>query len=104
MAFKDSNGKITIDEIAAQKDIGNLHTSVSYLESALSELNEIAAQAEALQGNTGSQIRTACQTLITNVAAMISETNESAEYIQAVVNKYEAIDASLKQTIINSID
>nr|WP_316611723.1 hypothetical protein [uncultured Ruminococcus sp.] len=104
MAFKDANGWITIDEVAAQRDIRFLNESVAYLESVLSDLNEILAQADTLRGNTGSQITAACETLKTNVFGIISKTNETVDLIQTTVNKYEAIDASIKQTIVNSLE
>ena len=32
MAFKDANGRITIDEVAAQKDVANIHAAIRDLQ------------------------------------------------------------------------
>ena len=46
MAFRDSDGRITIDEIAADKDIKQLRSSIEDMQKGLAELQEILAEAE----------------------------------------------------------
>ena len=52
MAFRDENGKITIDEQAAQQDIKNLNRSKESLTTAIDHLKEIIALASEFSGNT----------------------------------------------------
>ena len=46
MAFRDSDGRITIDEIAADKDIKQLRLSIAKMETAVNQLKEIQIQTE----------------------------------------------------------
>ena len=47
MAFKDANGRITIDEVAAQKDISNINAALEHLltaDSLLTQMINIASE------------------------------------------------------------
>lgn len=99
MAFRDSNGTITIDEVAAEKDIKQLRISRENMEMALKELQEILVQAEEFSGNTGMQIREASIALINDINKSIEGIDTTIEHIQMTINKYQQIDLDLKKMI-----
>ena len=96
MEFRDSDGRITIDEAAAQKDIKQLRLSIEKMETALNELNEILVQAEEFSGNTGTQIREASVLMIQNIQKSIKNTEDAIDQIQKTVSKYQLLDQKVK--------
>lgn len=101
MAFRDADGKITIDENVAEKDIKQLRLSIEHMETAIRELQEIVVQADEFSGNTGTQIKTAGIGLINEIKKSIQESELSIEQIKMTVNKYQRIDAEVKNIINN---
>ena len=96
MAFRDSDGKITIDEVAAEKDIKQLRLSIEKMENAITELTELQLQAEEFSGNTGNRIQETAIEMIKEVKESIQRTQESIDRIQATVAKYQQIDRDVK--------
>ena len=101
MAFKDSNGRITIDELAAQKDINNIKAAILDLQAARDSLNEIMYQAQSLSGRTAVGIEESSLQLIKEYDKMIQQLNETATTIANTVEKYRKIDEDLKNYISN---
>lgn len=101
MAYKDANGQITIDEIAAQKDLTNLSQSIESLNSAHENIVQIISFASEFKGNSAESINEGLIILKQQIEALISDITESAEYIKITVNKYQQIDSNLK-TVIDS--
>ena len=101
MAFKDENGKITIDEIAAQQDIRNLNKSKESLLTAIDHLKEIVAIAAEFSGNTGTAIGETALQLQKQIQATIDSIDTTSNNIDTTIKKYQAIDAALKD-VINS--
>ena len=96
MEFRDSDGRITIDEAAAQKDIKQLQLSIESMQKALNELNEILAQSEEFSGNTATQIREASVLMIQNIQKSIKNTEDAIDQIQKTVSKYQLLDQKVK--------
>ena len=99
MAFKDENGKITIDEIAAQQDIRNLNKSKESLLTAIDHLKEIVAIAAEFSGNTGTAIGETALQLQKQIQATIDSIDTTSNNIDTTIKKYQAIDAALKDAI-----
>ncbi len=99
MAFKDSDGRITIDEVAAEKDIKQLQASIEKMNAAIEGLNEIQIQTDDFSGNTGTRIREAAAELISELKQSIQATEESIGLIQATVAKYQRLDQEMKNTV-----
>lgn len=99
MAFKDENGKITIDEIAAQQDIRNLNKSKESLLTAIEHLKEIVALAAEFSGNTGTAIGETALQLQKQIQATIDSVDTTSNNIDSTIKKYQAIDAALKDAI-----
>lgn len=103
MALYDENGKITIDENAAQYDIQNLNRSIGSLNEALSIVAAVEARASQFKGETADALQSAASSIARKLRAMIEDTEESARYIRATVNKYQRIDAALKDQINSTL-
>lgn len=103
MAFRDENGKITIDEQAAQQDIKKLNRSKESLTTAIDHLKEIIALASEFSGNTGTVITETALQLQKQIQGTIDNIDTTSQNIDATIKKYQAIDSALKDTINSSI-
>lgn len=101
MAFKDANGRITIDEVAAQKDIANIRATIQYLQAARDSLNEIMYQSQSFSGRTAVGIEESSLQLIKEYDKMIHQLNDTVTNITNTVEKYRKIDEDLKNYINN---
>lgn len=99
MAFIDENGKITIDENAAERDIKNLRISKEHLSTALSVIKQIEVESAEFEGATGTALGNTAQQLQVEIKKLLAQTEETIYQIRYVIDKYQAIDASLKETI-----
>ena len=101
MAFKDANGKITIDEVAAQKDINDIRAAIQDLQAARDSLNEIMYQSQSFSGRTATGIEESSLQLIKEYDKMIQQLNNTVTTITNTVEKYRKIDEDLKNYINN---
>lgn len=101
MAFKDSNGRITIDEAAAQKDIANIRAAIQDLQAARDSLNEIMYQSQSFAGNTALGIEGSSRQLINEYDRLIGQLQSTVATISSTVEKYRKIDDELKNYIYN---
>ena len=101
MAFKDANGKITIDEVAAQKDIANIRSAIQDIQAARDSLREIMYQAQSFSGKTAISIEESSLQLIKEYDKTIQQLNETVTAITSTVDKYRKIDENLKNYINN---
>lgn len=99
MAFRDSNGKITIDEVAAQKDINHINAAIQDLQAARDSLNEIMHQAQSFSGRTAVGMTECSARLIKEYDSLIRQLKGSADLIQNTVEKYKKIDEEVKNLI-----
>ncbi|MGN0165882.1 MAG: hypothetical protein ACI39R_06835 [Lachnospiraceae bacterium] len=101
MAICDAGGMILIDEVEAQNDINNLNKSNESLKEALEVMNTINIQAEEFEGNVGKALSENAVEFKNKITALIQEVEESVRLIQQTVAKYQQIDTSLKEQILN---
>lgn len=99
MAFRDENGKITIDEVAAQSDIKSLAVIKEHLQAALNYISQIERESADLSGNTATVISETAQQLQAQIKSMMSEIESTSENIDGTVRKYQLIDHNLKNAI-----
>ena len=67
MALIDTNGKITIDEIAAKSDIRNLEKALAQLRESERTISSIIREAASTQGETGIAINDKSNELLKNI-------------------------------------
>lgn len=101
MALYDENGKITIDENAAQYDVRRIKDALYCLNESRKTLNSLIQQATHTQGETGSAIIEKAAELRGQIDAMIGRLNETESFINRTVAHYQRIDRQVKD-IINS--
>ncbi len=101
MKLYDEDGRIMIDESAAEKDIANLRVSKANLENALSFIDEINIEAAEFSGNTGLVLVDSSANVKKQIKKLISETELAIESIERTIGRYQDIDRKLKDTVNN---
>ena len=99
MAYRDQNGRITIDEIAAQQDIKRIQTAIGSLENARAAINSLIQQNSTAQGETASAINEKSHELQKQLNDMITSLNDTIVYIRNVVAFYRELDQKIKTMI-----
>ena len=96
MAYRDENGRITIDEAAANADIRKIAQAQDILHNALSGLRAAQAEAEGSKGQTAQAIYDKSQELIQAIQKLDGSLDETIHYIRPVIAVYKAKDEALK--------
>lgn len=99
MALYDENGKITIDERAAQYDIRQMEIAIEAIEESQKALTEIIRQANETQGNVGVAIVEKAAEMKQKNINMINRLKESVSFIQKTVAHYQWLDQQVKEAI-----
>ena len=99
MAYQNSNGNITIDEVAAMSDRNRIRQAIASLENAKRTVNMLSQNASSGQGKTCIAIVEKSNELISEIDKMIARLNETDGYIARTVVHYEEIDAELRRII-----
>ena len=92
MAYRDENGRITIDEAAANADIRKIAQAQDILHNALSGLRAAQAEAEGSKGQTAQAIYDKSQA----IQKLDGSLDETIHYIRHVIAVYKAKDEALK--------
>lgn len=104
MAFTDQNGKITIDENAAQQDIKNMAAAKESLTAAADYLKEAMALASELSGNTAAAIEDTTRQFIKQIEVTVASIDTASHNIETTVKTYQAMDSKLKDVIMGVAD
>lgn len=99
MALYDENGKITIDENAAQYDVRKIQDALYCLNDSRRTLNNLIQQATQTQGETGNAITEKATELRNQIDAMIGRLNETVNFINRTVSHYQWLDQQVKEII-----
>ncbi|MEE3450687.1 MAG: hypothetical protein VZR27_08320 [Acutalibacteraceae bacterium] len=100
MAFKDANGKITIDDEAAAKDVKNLTDAIEHFDVVLSMINQMEMMTAGFKGNSLMALTESYEVLRTEINTMKQESSDTVDMINHVVEKYHQIDRELKDLIM----
>ena len=99
MAYYDENGRITIDEVAAQADIRRIETAIASLNNSKKAINNLIQQATSEQGQTSSAIIEKATEMRNQIDAVISRLSETASFISRTVTHYQWVDQKIKEAI-----
>lgn len=102
MALYDENGKITIDEIAAQNDIKRINAAIHSLNNSKAAIQNLINQASGGQGQTTNAILEKATELKGQIDAMINRLNETSWFISKTVSHYQWVDQQVKNIINTS--
>ena len=102
MAYKDSSGRITIDEQAAAQDIRRLQEAAQILKDSRKAIANIINQASGEQGLTARAICEKAREMCNNIDALINRLNETSSFISRTVAHYQEVDRQVKEAIQNS--
>lgn len=100
MALKDSSGRITIDEVAAQQDIRKLEQAMVVLGESQKALESLLNQAGSEQGQTARAIEEKATELKRQVTALKDNLNVTSQFIRQTVAHYQEVDRQLKAAIL----
>lgn len=99
MAYRDHNGKITIDETAAKRDVQRINASVAKLEAARNSVNHLMQQSSAMKGQTGQAIAAKSGELQKKLDDLIVDLRREVIAINQTVAKYKRLDQEVKAAI-----
>ena len=97
MAYKDENGKITIDDVAAGEDIRKIERAQSILQNALQSLRAAQTEGANSKGETAQAIYDKSQELINQIHSLVSILEDTTFFIRHVLAAYLAKDEMLKE-------
>lgn len=99
MAYYDKNGRITIDEAAANQDIRRLREAAQILKESQASIRSLQRQGSEMQGLTAQAIQEKSMEMEKQLGRMITKLESTADYIQKVVANYRRQDEELKRLI-----
>lgn len=100
MAYKDYNGKIMIDEVAANNDIKKLRQAIGKLEESKNAINQVIYQGNQTKGAVGTAIVTKGNELKGQLQSLINNLNSEISSINQTVAKYKRLDQEVKAIIM----
>ena len=96
MAYRDENGKITIDDVAAGEDIRKIERAQAILQNALQSRRAAQTEGAHSKGQTAQAIYDKSQELINQIQRLDNNLEETTNYIRHVLAVYKAKDEMLK--------
>ncbi|MCM1244434.1 MAG: hypothetical protein NC293_02180 [Roseburia sp.] len=99
MAYRDYNGKITIDENAAKNDVRKINAAIAKLETARGSVSHLIQQSSAMKGQTGQAIASKSGELQKNLDVLIRNLRQEVTAINQTVAKYKRLDQQVKAAI-----
>ncbi len=99
MAFKDQNGKITIDEVAARNDILRIESAINSLNNSKQAINNLIQQAANGQGQVTTAIIDKAAEMRNQIDEMVRRLNETSSFISRTVSHYQQLDQQIKREI-----
>ena len=100
MAYHNAQGKVTIDEAAANEDINKIRQAISKLEEAQNRIQQLNTMASSMKGQTAEAILAQCERLNKKVSDLIEKLNRSIGFIKDTVQKYKEEDEANANKII----
>ena len=102
MAYRDMNGKVMIDEAAAQADIRQEGQAEQILRRAANALQAVQNESNSFQGETAAAIGERAEQLRRQILNLISDLEDTQNYTQRVVRRYWLLDQKWKQIFESS--
>ena len=102
MAYRDMNGKVMIDEAAAQADIRQERQAEQIPRRAANALQAVQNESNSFQGETAAAIGERAEQLRRQILNLISDLEDTQNYTQRVVRRYWLLDQKWKQIFESS--
>ena len=102
MAYRDMNGKVMIDEAAAQADIRQERQAEQILRRAANALQAVQNESNSFQGETAAAIGERAEQLRRQILNLISDLEDTQNYTQRVVRRDWLLDQKWKQIFESS--
>ena len=102
MAFRDGDGTILIDDVAAENDVSKLNAALEKLEEAIAFVNQMIVLNSEMSGPSATAIEEAALTFKTQLEIQKTNIETTIENIRGTVRKYHTLDAELSNRISGS--
>lgn len=102
MAYRDMNGKVMIDEAAAQADIRQERQAEQILRRAANALQAVQNESNSFQGETAAAIGERAEQLRRQILNLIRDLEDTQNYTQRVVRRYWLLDQKWKHIFESS--
>ena len=102
MAYKDSSGRITIDEQAAAQDIRRLQEAMQILKDSRKAIVNIINQSSGEQGLTAQAICEKARQMCNYIDDLVNRLSETSSFISRTVAHYQEVDRQVKEAIQNT--
>lgn len=99
MAYYDENGRITIDEVAAQNDIRRTAEAQRIMEGVLRRLKQLLLETGDFQGETAGAITEKAGELMNETKRLIGNLEETQTYISKTVAYYKWLDEEISRRL-----
>ena len=99
MVYKNADGNITIDEVAANADIHKMIQAVEKLSNASASLQSLINAASSMKGNTANAIVDQALQQKKQVDALIKNLESNISVIKSALNKYKEIDRRVTEAM-----
>ncbi len=99
MAYYDENGRIMIDEAAANRDISKLQAAQEILNRVIAAFQQLNSQAAEGQGETARALSDKSQEMIARISRTVQQMDDAKSTIRTTVAKYREIDRALREMI-----
>lgn len=99
MPYVDENGSVMIDEVVANQDIAKLRSAREKLEEAKKYITQIITLNSEFTGPTAEAVSEATIEFQKQLDIQIQNIENATLFIQRTIQKYQAIDSSLKEQV-----
>lgn len=104
MAYRDENGKITIDDVAAGEDIRKIERAQAILQNALQSLRAAQTEGANSKGQTAQAIYDKSQELINQIQRLDNNLEETTNYIRHKTTMRNALSLFRRFQLIETLD
>lgn len=99
MAYRNSDGRITIDEDVALLDVQTAGEAEEILRNATSKLRELISEAQAYEGETVRAIIEKATEMLQRTEKLIRNLEDAQSYTKKVVAHYKLVDEKCKEAL-----
>lgn len=103
MAYYNFDGTITIDEIAAQRDIQKIKETIPVLESAHVAIKQIVEQSASGQGEITAAIIDKAEEMNKALSKLMQNLEDTQDTIARTIEYYRQVDQEVKEMIQTTI-
>ena len=102
MSYIDYNGNITIDEVAARRDITRINNAGNSLNQAFATVDHLISELSNMEGEAVSAALDKAHELRKRIVQLCDNLEASATLINTTVVQYQTLDRNVRKKILSS--